>query len=217
MATAARENSPGVAPIHGAKIRTVDGKAVFAPSDDDLHAMEDAIRAARKTADVVAVSFHIHWGPLEEIDATGKQLIAHAAIDAGADMILGHGPHVVNGIEFYKNKPIVYSMGNLAFQFPVAAYEFFPDSLKTVKRLLGDEKVFQAMAVRMTLSSRGRLKRMEILPLALSKEGDPRLTTGEVADKIFSRATSMSAPFGTTIKRQSWYGTVNLPQADGAR
>src|SRR5207253_4674070 len=126
--------------------------SAFGAAADDLQALDEAIKAAPKTADVVAGSFHSHWGGLGEIDATGKQLIAHTAIDAGADMILGHGPHVVNGIAFYKGKPIVYSMGNLAFQFPVAAYEFFPESMKTVKRLLGEEKVFQGMAVRMVLS-----------------------------------------------------------------
>jgi hypothetical protein len=37
---------------------------------------------------------------------------AHAMIDAGADLVVGHGPHVLRGIEFYRNRPIAYSLGN---------------------------------------------------------------------------------------------------------
>lgn len=45
-----------------------------------------------------------------------KQIeIAHALIDAGADVIAGHHPHVYQGIEIYKNKPIIYSLGNFLF------------------------------------------------------------------------------------------------------
>ena len=44
-----------------------------------------------------------------------------AVVDAGADLVLGHGPHVVRGMEVYKNRLIVYSLGNFAFyRFPFA-------------------------------------------------------------------------------------------------
>src|SRR4051812_35739963 len=125
---------------------------------------------------------HIHWGGLEEIDP-GKQMVTRAAIDAGADMILGHGPHVVNGIEFYKGKPIIYSIGNFAFQFPPGAYEYFPDSLKVVKRLSGQGPLFEAMMVRMILSPKGDIRRMELLPVELTtQDGDPHFVTGEKAE-----------------------------------
>jgi hypothetical protein len=45
---------------------------------------------------------------------------SHRAIDAGADLVLGHGPHVPRGIELYKNKLIVYSLGNFLFDYPGA-------------------------------------------------------------------------------------------------
>ena len=41
---------------------------------------------------------------------------AHLAIDAGADIFVGHGPHILRGIEIYKGKPIFYSMANFAFE-----------------------------------------------------------------------------------------------------
>jgi poly-gamma-glutamate capsule biosynthesis protein CapA/YwtB (metallophosphatase superfamily) len=44
------------------------------------------------------------------------QFWAHAVIDAGADVVVGHGPHVDRGIEIYAGKPIVYSLGNFIMQ-----------------------------------------------------------------------------------------------------
>ncbi|MHB1205442.1 MAG: CapA family protein, partial [Rhodospirillaceae bacterium] len=212
LGTPATENTPGVAPVRGTRIRLLNGKAGFAPSDDDLNAMEAAIKEARKTADVVAVTMHIHWGDLEAIDPEGKQLITRAAIDAGADIVLGHGPHVVNGIEFYKGKPIIYSMGNFAFQFDFGAYTFFPTSATTIKRLMGNERLFEAMMVRMILSPQGKFKRMELLPLGLTKDGDPHFVAGDGANSVLDRVKALSEPFGTAIKREAWYAVVDLPK-----
>jgi hypothetical protein len=47
---------------------------------------------------------------------------SHRCIDAGADLVLGHGPHVPRGLELYKDKLIVYSLGNFAFDYPGAAF-----------------------------------------------------------------------------------------------
>jgi hypothetical protein len=74
------------------------------------------IRNAREEeqADFVVVNFH--WGTekARHPDAE-QQAFAHSVIDAGADAIIGHHPHVLQGIELYKNKVIVYSLGNLVF------------------------------------------------------------------------------------------------------
>ncbi|MHB1205456.1 MAG: CapA family protein [Rhodospirillaceae bacterium] len=212
LGTAATASSAGVAPIRGSRVRLLSGAAAFAPWDGDLKAMEDAIKEAKKTANLVAVSLHIHWGPLEEIDPEGKQLITRAAIDAGADMVLGHGPHVINGIELYKTKPIIYSIGNFAFQFTTSAYDFFPDSQKVVKNLGNNQRVFEAMMARMILSPQGKIRRIELLPLGLTREGDPHFVTGESANPILERLRTQSEAFKTAIKRESWYAVVDLSQ-----
>lgn len=192
-------------------MRLKDGSTAIIPWDADLRAMEDAIREAKKLAPLVAVSMHIHWGDLEKVDADGKQVIARAAVDAGADLILGHGPHVVNGIEFYKEKPIIYSIGNFAFQFPPGAYTYFPASLPTVKRMSVEKRLFEAMMVRMVLSRSGEFRRFELLPIELSPEGDPYLVTGATADRVFAKVQELSAPYGTKISRKGWFATVDLP------
>lgn len=213
IGTAATDTSPGVAPIHGARVRMIGGKAAFAPSDEDLQRLEAAIKAVRAKADVVAVSMHIHWGGLEEIDPEGKQLVTRAAIDAGADMVLGHGPHVVNGIEFYKGKPIFYSVGNFVFQFDPAAYTFFPATQTVIKNLQANPALYETMMARLILSPKGQLRRVELLPVGLTKDGDPHLTTGPDADRVMARVQNMSAAFGTKVSRSGWYAVVDIPAA----
>jgi poly-gamma-glutamate synthesis protein (capsule biosynthesis protein) len=76
----------------------------------------------------VLVSFH---GGDEYNDAplARARALLHVAIDAGADAVLGHHPHVVQGIEWYKGRPILYSMGNLLMQMhrdhPWTGYGYF--------------------------------------------------------------------------------------------
>jgi poly-gamma-glutamate capsule biosynthesis protein CapA/YwtB (metallophosphatase superfamily) len=59
----------------------------------------------------------LHWGIhyFRAAIAGYQPAVAHAAIDAGADIILGHHPHMLKGIEVYKGKVILYSIGNFAF------------------------------------------------------------------------------------------------------
>ena len=84
------------------------------PHRDDLAAMCDDIARAKREADVVAVSHHwgIHFVPY--VLADYQPDVAYAAIDAGADMILGHHAHILKGVEVYKGKPIFYSLCNFA-------------------------------------------------------------------------------------------------------
>ena len=73
-----------------------------------------AMTEAKQTADIIIVSFH--WG--EEGAATPNQQqreLGHMAVDLGADLVLGHHPHVVQEVELYKEVPIAYSLGNFVF------------------------------------------------------------------------------------------------------
>ena len=64
--------------------------------------------------DIKIVTFH--WGNMDERVANGGQVAAgHLAIDCGADIVIGHQPHVLQGIEEYKGKYIIYSLGNFIF------------------------------------------------------------------------------------------------------
>ena len=80
--------------------------------EPDVVAMENDIRAAKKIAHAVVVC--LHWGVryIPKVLATYQQPVAHRAIDAGADVIIGHHPHTLKPVEVYKGKVCFYSIGN---------------------------------------------------------------------------------------------------------
>ena len=75
-------------------------------------ALQEDIRKAKQQADVVIMS--IHWGlrHVPKTICTYQPPVAHAAIDAGADLILGHHAHSIKAVEVYKGKVCFYSIGN---------------------------------------------------------------------------------------------------------
>ena len=89
------------------------------PHRGDLQSMVDDIEKAKTKADLVIVSQHcgIHFVPA--VLADYQKDLAHAAIDAGADLVLQHHSHILKGIEVYKGKVIFYSLANFAIELPV--------------------------------------------------------------------------------------------------
>ena len=85
---------------------------------EDLTALCDAVRRTRTEADLVLVS--LHWGihMVPSVLADYQIEAAHALIEAGADAILGHHPHLLKAVELYRGKPVYYSLGNFAIEQP---------------------------------------------------------------------------------------------------
>ena len=79
---------------------------------DSLKAFTDDVAALKAQCDYVVAS--CHWGLHQEVLDYMPQ-IAHAAIDAGADVVIGHGPHYSLPVECYKGKPIYYGLGSFSF------------------------------------------------------------------------------------------------------
>jgi poly-gamma-glutamate capsule biosynthesis protein CapA/YwtB (metallophosphatase superfamily) len=76
--------------------------------------VEGDIRAAKQKADIVVASFH--WGQESKTELRPYQVaLGHAAINAGASLVIGHHPHILQSVERYKDGVILYSMGNFAF------------------------------------------------------------------------------------------------------
>lgn len=73
----------------------------------------EAIKAADSAVDVLVVS--VHWGTEYSPVQKNQIAMAHQFIDAGADIIVGHHPHVMQRVETYKDRPIFYSLGNFIF------------------------------------------------------------------------------------------------------
>jgi Bacterial capsule synthesis protein PGA_cap len=97
-----------------------DPKILTFADRDNLRALIEDIKAAKARTDFLAVS--VHWGIhlVKGVIADYEAEVAHAAIDAGADAILGHGPHLLKAIEIYRGKPIFYSLGNFCCDSPMS-------------------------------------------------------------------------------------------------
>ena len=81
---------------------------------NDKKDITSAVKKARDDCDLLIVN--MHWGTEGHRDQEARQItLGHAAIDAGADLVIGTHPHVYQGIEKYKDKYIVYSLGNFCF------------------------------------------------------------------------------------------------------
>jgi hypothetical protein len=94
-------NRPGIPPV------------IITWADPDyLRAFTDDIAALRAQADIVVAS--CHWG-LHKEALTYMREIGHAAIDAGADLVIGHGPHYSLPVEVYRGKAICYGLGSFSF------------------------------------------------------------------------------------------------------
>lgn len=119
----------------------------ISPNVNDLALARQLVEQANKKADLVVVSFH---GGAEGAGQTrvpqkteiffGEQrgnlpLFARTVIDAGADLVLGHGPHVLRGMEIYKDRLIAYSLGNFA------TYGWFQLSGATAETLVLEVKL----------------------------------------------------------------------------
>ncbi|HLD18072.1 MAG TPA: AmmeMemoRadiSam system protein B [Patescibacteria group bacterium] len=96
-----------------------DRRVVFLAFDDlnrriDLSSASEQIQSAHVLGDLLIVSFH--WGnEYEHFPIQRQKDLAHRAIDAGADLVIGHHPHVLQGMEKYKDGLILYSLGNFIF------------------------------------------------------------------------------------------------------
>jgi len=139
----AEDNRPGCAPLrawtHYEQIEhdqpgTPCRVHTFAHRED-LAGLLDDIKRAREEADVVIVSLHwgIHFVPA--VIADYQREVAHAAIDAGADLILGHHAHILKGIEVYKGKAIFYSLCNFATDLRMDAAHAASKSFREIQTL----------------------------------------------------------------------------------
>lgn len=96
--------------------------------------MEEDIRRLRPLCDVLVVSFHKGIAHTPVTLAEYEHQISHLAIDAGADLVLGHHAHILKGIEVYKGKTIFHGLGNFTTHLPLLAPSSDEDPLDWAKR-----------------------------------------------------------------------------------
>lgn len=202
---------------------------------EDLEEIAAVVRNACRLADLTMVSIHAHEkGKNRFVPAQFLIDFAHSMIDAGADAFIGHGSHVLWGIEIYKGKPIFYSLGNFIFQnetllrLPHENYE--PHKLGPNKHVADfndarydfDKKGFPSKpefweSVIAVPRWRGKkLIEIKLYPITLGY-GKPRTVRGrplfadpELSKKIIEHLKRYSEPFGTAIDFEDGIGIVRL-------
>ena len=150
---------------------------ITVPHEEDLAALQEDIRSVRARVDVVILS--LHWGVryIPKVIATFQPQVAHAAMDAGADLIIGHHAHVLKAVEVYKGKVCFYSIGNflttgsrgarVPFEWNLYWYEMEQD---TLYRFPVDCK--KTMIAKAVMGKNG-VERVSFLPTFINKQAQP--------------------------------------------
>jgi hypothetical protein len=202
--TIANLNKHGIQPIGGKAVATFDirGTSIAIAGFSFIHSkysypVTDIPRAAgtvsrlKKKHDIVIVTFHggaegrkaTHLVPEDEIFLRENRgnLIAfsHAMVDAGADLVIGHGPHVLRGMELYDGRLIAYSMGNFL------TYERF--------NISGANGISAVLSIKLDPST-GRLMSGLIHSVKLKGAGIPYPDTRRIAVHQIKRLTDGDLP-----------------------
>jgi poly-gamma-glutamate synthesis protein (capsule biosynthesis protein) len=207
------------------------------PNKADLEGMAAVVRNASKVADYTIVNSHTHEGGADRY--TPPQFFvtfAHAMIDAGADIVTASGPHVLRGIEIYKDKPIFYGLANFVFENetllrqPPENYEPLGMTQESgagvgdfnERRSNNDTTGFPADArfwesvIATTRFSGKKLTEIRLYPITLgfkkprSQRGWPMLADEELGRKIIDDVSKFSTPFGTRVQFKDGVGLVSL-------
>lgn len=206
------------------------------PDPRDLKGLTDAVRDARRMADFVVVSVHAHEGipGAREVPAQFLVTFAHAAIAAGADVVVGHGPHVLRGVEIYNGRVIFYSLANFIFQadttfrLPADLYEQYslgPDALPgdlyetrsdhDRKGFAADPLYWESVIARVAFRD-GKPAEVRLMPITLGygrsrwQRGRPAAANAESAAKILARLEKLSQALGTTISVKNGQGLIRI-------
>ncbi|MER8461140.1 CapA family protein [Mesorhizobium sp. M1300] len=199
------------------------------------------VRRGKQFSDCCIIMNHSHEpGNWSHESADYEQSFAHRMIDAGADAYVGHGPHLLRGIEIYKGRPIFYSLGNFFYdqlRTPAGADMFeaygkdprvdtdaevtvdeeakgYPTAEGFVEAL--SAPVYYESIITVSRFEHNQLAELRLHPVELgyskrfANRGIPRLVAGLQAKAILERLQTLSKPFGTDIAIENDVGVIRL-------
>ncbi|WIY04858.1 CapA family protein [Amycolatopsis mongoliensis] len=183
FATTAYQPDPRVAEIPGRPplVRTT-------PLPEHLDRLVADVKQAKAAHDHVVVS--MHWG-LPGAELTEYQVAyGRAAIDAGADLVAGHGPHTIQAVEVHRGRPILYSLGNLVFDWPAMRGRHVDGLLAGC--MFGDEP------------------RLELIPVRRNADNECVPLAGDEAGKVLRYVADLSARRSTTVTIRDGIASVGV-------
>ncbi|WP_372621173.1 CapA family protein [Falsiroseomonas sp.] len=228
---------PAIFHFQGQSYRAAEAPAIrTAALQRDVEGIAKWVREARGRADLVVLSLHAHeQGATMEDPAEFIPPFCRRMIEEGADIVVGHGPHLLRGMELHRGRPIFYSLGNFVGQneltqkLPADSYDLFRVPQESTpgamyrQRHDDDRKGFPAdrrfweAVVPICRFDDGRLVEVEIHPIVLGhglkphRRGRPKLAPGADARAILDRFALLSQPFGTAMEIGEGIARLRIP------
>ena len=175
----------------------------------DMAAQVRALKAAGANAVICALHFGEEYATYH---SNVQAKVAHAMIDAGADLVVGHHPHVVQGMEEYQSRSIFYSIGNFLFGGNAA--------------VRANESLVPRVTLRFTDDGQYIGQQVTLYPANISGDPErndyqPRLVTGDAANAVYARLDKDSAALETNYTQTDECRTYPFlaaePSAEAAR
>lgn len=211
----------------------------------DLIENLQAVRDATQISDWVMFSLHDHYEEVhppqgyreKEIPLKTVVDVAHMVIDAGADIYMGHGPHILRGIEIYKRKPIFYSLGNYVFQStlarrqPADLYELwgldteattvdlYMTREKPPSKFFQDQAYWESVVAELDYDEK-QLKEIRLIPIHLNMDlerplreqrttaGIPHRAYGKKAKNIIENMKRLCILYNTKVEYKDELGVI---------
>jgi poly-gamma-glutamate synthesis protein (capsule biosynthesis protein) len=207
----------------------------YVMDQSDLRDITRNIRNGKQYADFMIATIHAHQGPWvsqkwAHEDETPDFLIelAHASIENGADAFVGHGPHVLRGIEIYRGKPVFYGLGEFFRQsdWRIVGSSGGASELTNAEIAKQDmdrrdvrAPIMYESLIALSRYDQARLVEVVLYPIdtrfdgPLSWVGIPRPAPPQTARRILERLQALSKPFGTTIAIEGNVGVIRIGAA----
>ncbi|MBC7334386.1 MAG: CapA family protein [Actinobacteria bacterium] len=165
--------------------------------------IEKDIKKIKESCDIVILS--LHWGIEKVFYPSPNQIkLAHKLIDIGANIILGHHPHVLQGIEKYKSGIIAYSLGN--FQF-----EFYPQECNGKD----SKRTNQTVILSLSISNQG-INDYDIIPVKINEDYCPISPDDNEKKEIIQFVSCISKPLTNgEINEKWWFGEISTEYVIG--
>jgi len=214
---AAGSGRPGIAPVRARSsfyvdAVTLDEQPGMSPWVETEMVEEDVRRACERVGsareDVDLVVIHIHWGipngwcaafqgPL----AVYQRPLGRALVDAGVDLVVGHHPHMVHGVERYRDGLIAYSLGHFLFHSMSEAREteltnsYPPYNVASLQTGEARQTVILELEV-----ARNRMASVGFKPVRMNARGEPEFARGAAAEAVLGRLAENSSRMDTKVE-----------------
>lgn len=220
-----------------------EARVSYELNEDDADNLIKRIEEADRQAEWVAINLHSHEGANGNYNHPSVpeflEEFARDCVDAGADIFISQGAHLLRGMEVYEGAPIFYSLGNFIThqetmeKVPQGIYDLYGLDHDAVPADVFDERYFNDSEG--TLSGQhsqtvkwesvipvctfddGSLSTIKLYPIELGmnekrpRRGQPRLATGDEAERIIDSMITLSEPYATDITFEDGIGEVQIP------